>query len=78
MTEKKTRVPSAEEMDARILRNLNRLKGYIEVLLSEIDDPDKFGPGADDEAWRKEAEALDEQLDKLKAYLDDRQKVIQT
>jgi len=48
------------------------------VLLSEIDDPDKFGPGADDEAWRKEAEALDEQLDKLKAYLDDRQKVIQT
>lgn len=73
MTDKNSRFPSIEEMDARILRNLSRLQGYVETLLEEIEDPDKLGPGASEEDWRREAEKLDSQLKRLREYLESRE-----
>jgi hypothetical protein len=74
MTDKSSRPPSTQEMDGRIQDNLERLQGYIDVLLAEIDDPDKFGPGASDGEWKKEAQALKEELVKLQKFLESTEK----
>ena len=69
MTENKTGLPSKDEMEARIRSNLKRLQGYIEVLLLEIEDPSKSGPGSSKDEWKAEAEKLQEQLEQLKVFL---------
>lgn len=35
--------PTPQEIGDRILINLNRVQGYLDVLQSELDDPQKIG-----------------------------------
>ncbi|NQV51162.1 MAG: hypothetical protein HQ507_11725 [Candidatus Marinimicrobia bacterium] len=38
-------LPSPREIGDRILHNLKRVQGYLDVLQSELDDPQKIGTG---------------------------------
>ena len=72
MTSKNSSFPSAVEMEARIQQNLERLQGYIDILLSELNDPDKEGPGSTKEDWEKEAVELKASIRRFQKLLTGR------
>jgi len=52
------------------MSNLTRVQGFLQTLNSEIDDPQKLGPGFSREEWKKQAEALSYQLAELEKLLN--------
>ena len=69
MTKQNSSPPSVQEMGVRILNNLARVKGYIEILKLEIDTPDKIGPGASKHDWLEATNTLEQSLNELDRYL---------
>ncbi|MBC8376449.1 MAG: hypothetical protein H8E26_10420 [FCB group bacterium] len=56
-------------MGDRIVRNLDRVRGFLNILQDEIRDPAKSGPGGDRSEWQNHTEKLD-------AHLSDLRKII--
>lgn len=52
--------------------NISRLQGYLEVLRSEIDDPEKEGPASSKETWKAATEELDRNIEEFRALLESR------
>ena len=61
--------PSVQEMGERILNNLSRVQGYLEILKEEIEQPEKLGPGTSKPDWQQAAKALSDSLDDLETFL---------
>ena len=51
------------------MTNLNRVQGFVDILNSEIDDPEKLGPGANRKEWKQLTEALQGKLTELDKLL---------
>ncbi|MCF7822659.1 MAG: hypothetical protein K9N35_00655 [Candidatus Marinimicrobia bacterium] len=56
-------------MGARIFKNLSRVQNYLDILKSEIEHPQKSGPGSSPEDWLEATEALRESLTNLEYLL---------
>ncbi len=69
MSEKTPSPPSVREMGDRIISNLARVQGYLDVLQSEIDDPEKLGPGTERDEWERLTQELSERLADLEKFL---------
>lgn len=51
------------------MRNIERLQGYLDVLSSEIEDPEKEGPGASKADWKKAVDDLETNIKEFKKLL---------
>ena len=51
------------------MKNLTKVQGFLDVLLSEIDDPEKLGPGTERDEWKRLTLELREHLTNLETFL---------
>lgn len=61
--------PTPQEIGDRIVRNLDKVRGFLKVLQDEIRDPQKSGHG-DRKEWQHHAEKLDANLSELRNIVD--------
>jgi hypothetical protein len=61
--------PSPQEIGDRIVRNLDRVRGFLSILQSEIRDPAKSGHGGDRSQWQNHTEKLDGHLSDLREII---------
>lgn len=69
MTSKPSSPPSIDELGERILSNLSQVQGFLQVLNSEIDNPQKNGPGQSSDEWKKQTLVLTDHLESLDKIL---------
>lgn len=69
MSQNNSSPPSVQEMGERIISNLARVQGYLDTLQSEIDDPEKLGPGTERDEWKRLTLDLSERLSDLDKFL---------
>lgn len=61
--------PSLEEMGDRLLHNIDRVDGYLSVLLEESQSPDKLGPGVSAEEWSEATQNMRRKLQTVKKII---------
>ncbi len=69
MSQKLENTPSNQEIGARVVRNIGRARGFLDTLLTEIENPEKTGPRASREELRTQTEALMASLIQLEEIL---------
>lgn len=52
------------------MRNILRLQGYLDVLRSEIDDPEKEGPESSKETWIAATKELNRNIEEFRALIE--------
>jgi len=70
MPARKSIPPSPQEIGARIVRNLDRARGFLTVLQNEIQDPSKSGHAGKREEWQMHSEKLDASLVQLRGIIN--------
>ena len=78
MSTKHSTPPSPKELGDRIVRNLEQVRGYIDVLQSEINDPLKSTGGGSRSTWLLHSQKLDASLLELKRILAQRDGEVKT
>ena len=69
MTKKKSNPPTAQEIGVRIVRNIDRVHGFLDVLEKEIQNPvKKAGAGSRNE-WEAHSQDLYESLTELRRII---------
>lgn len=66
MQNRKPIPPSPQEIGDRIVRNLDRVRGFLSILQDEIRDPTKLGHSGDRSEWQSHTEKLDVHLSDLR------------
>lgn len=65
MADKVQAPPSPAEIGDRISQNLKRVQGYLDILQSEISNPEKIAPGSDRLEWERLSRELSASLTDL-------------
>jgi len=68
VSNKASNIPPVPQIRERILHNIDRVQGFLDILVSEIHDPAKICAGPRQE-WLEETKRLEEALKHLKRYL---------
>ena len=66
MPVRNSKPPATSEIGDRIVRNLDRVRGFMKILQDEIHDPQKLAPAGDRKVWQDHSEKLDGNLSELR------------
>jgi len=67
--DKKIDVPTPQEIGDRILRNIDQVHEFLDVLKEEIKDPAKSGGTGSKKEWQEQTKKLEASIASLKEIL---------